>query len=482
MQTQPEPMRLHFMSSKFLLIGICLWTVISCTDENEHGIIAPREPIANTGSNFSGTEILMQGFYWDSFNESGPGNWWDFVEDKLPELADAGITEIWLPPAQKSNHSPSMGYDPFDYFDLGEFPQKGRTETYFGSRAELERLIDRAHELGIKVYADIVYNHMSGGAIEWNPHVNDSTYTDFNPASGRFAFDYNNFHPSTFSTSDAGSFGDFPDLAHANPSTLDMLQDNLNWLKNEVGFDGWRFDYVKGFSPSIVKDLQASAGGEVIGEYYDGNKALLRDWLEGSGTSTAVFDFPQFFTLQEMCNNRSGTFDMEKLWSSGLHFTEPGRSVTFAENHDTDKDDPIIHDKMLAYAFILTHEGKPTVFWKDYFNYNLARSGQPNGIHKLMWVRKNLAVGSTELLYHDKDVYVAQRNGEPGLIISINDNADTENTVTVFSKWENKKLTSYAYRSTANRSGDNVITTGDDGRVEITVPPRGYVVYGPVLN
>ncbi|MGK7368590.1 MAG: alpha-amylase domain-containing protein, partial [Candidatus Halalkalibacterium sp. M3_1C_030] len=388
----------------------------------------------------------------------------------------------WLPPAQKSNHSPSMGYDPYDYFDLGEFPQKGRVETYFGSRSELQQLILVAHELDIKVYADIVYNHKSGGQIEWNPNVNDSTYTKFNPSSGRYSLDYNNFHPSTYADSDEGSFGDFPDLAHENPATFDMLSENINWLKNEIGFDGWRFDYVKGYSPTTVKKLQASAGGYAIGEYYDGDRALLRDWLSESGPSTSVFDFPQFFTLKEMCNNRNGSFDMGKLWNSGLHYAEPERSVTFAENHDTDKDDPIVYDKMLAYAFILTHEGKPTIFWKDYFNYNLARTGQPNGIHKLMWVHKNMADGSTELLYNDKDMYVALRNGSPGLLIAINDNADSEKSVTVFTKWNDTELHAYAYRSLVNESRDIKISTDSEGKAEIVIPPRSYIVYGPALN
>ncbi len=482
LQPQSGSVLSNMFSNRILVLGIGLLLLVGCTDESRESTLAPSEPIAKTLSNFTNSGILLQGFYWDSFNESGAGNWWDFVVEKLPELADAGITEIWLPPAQKSNHAPSMGYDPFDYFDLGEFAQKGRTETYFGSRDELENLIDRAHELGIKVYADIVYNHMSGGKLEWNPNANDSTYTDFDPASGRYAFDFNNFHPSTYATSDAGGFEDFPDLAHENPSTLTMLEDNLRWLRNEIGFDGWRFDYVKGFSPSVVRQLQASAGGDVIGELYDGNKTLLRNWLEGSGNTTAVFDFPQFFALQEMCNNRSGTFDMRNLWGSGLHFTEPARSVTFVENHDTDKDHPVVYDKMLAYAFMLTHEGTPTIFWKDYYNYNLARPGQPNGIHKLMWVHKNLAVGNTELLYHDNDLYVAQRTGDPGLLIAINDSPNMQKSVTLFSKWKNRELTRHAYRSSPNSSGGNPITTDSDGRVEISVPPRGYIIYGPMMN
>lgn len=468
--------------NKYLLLCITFCLAISCADQSKDSTLGPRTPLASTESNFSETGILLQGFYWDSFIEAGAGNWWDFVRERLPELAEAGVTEVWLPPAQKSNHSPSMGYDPYDYFDLGEFSQKGRTETYFGSRAELQQLIEKAHELDIKVYADIVYNHKSGGQIEWNPNVNDSTYTKFNPASGRYSLNYNNFHPSDYAASDEGSFGDFPDLAHENPSTMNMLRENLNWLKNEIGFDGWRFDFVKGYSPEVVKELQASAGGYAIGEYFDGNKDLLKNWLNGSGPSTSVFDFPQFFTLKEMCNNRNGSFDMQRLWNSGLHYSDPKRSVTFAENHDTDKDDPIVYDKMLAYAFILTHEGKPTVFWRDYFNYDLGRPGQPNGIQKLMRVHQNLAEGSTELLYNDKDMYVAQRTGDPGLLIAINDNANSEKSVTVFTKWNDTELNAHAYRSLANESQDSRISIDSEGKANITIPPRGYIVYGPEFN
>ena len=54
----------------------------------------------------------------------------------------------------------------------------------------------------------------------------------------------------------------------------------------------------------------------------------------------------------------------------------PAQAVTFVENHDVVRDTPIINDKLLAYAFILTHEGYPCVFWQDYFNWDLAPAGQ----------------------------------------------------------------------------------------------------------
>lgn len=79
---------------------------------------------------------MMQGFYW---NTPLGGNWWDTIKNKAADLANMkdgyGINRIWLPAAYKANSGArSMGYDPYDYYDLGNYHQKGTTETRFGSK------------------------------------------------------------------------------------------------------------------------------------------------------------------------------------------------------------------------------------------------------------------------------------------------------------------------------------------------------------
>jgi alpha-amylase len=70
----------------------------------------------------------------------------------------------------KAQNGPfSMGYDPTDYFDFGNYNQNGTIETRFGSKTELVNLITKAHTENIQVYADIVLNHNSGGQLENNP-------------------------------------------------------------------------------------------------------------------------------------------------------------------------------------------------------------------------------------------------------------------------------------------------------------------------
>src|SRR5512143_1415275 len=109
--------------------------------------------------------VMLQAFYWDCPRDSGKEfQWWSTIRAELPALAKVGFSALWLPPVHKAANlgGPSMGYDPYDYYDLGEFDQKGSVRTWFGSRQELLALIRDAHKHNLGVIADIVINHNSG--------------------------------------------------------------------------------------------------------------------------------------------------------------------------------------------------------------------------------------------------------------------------------------------------------------------------------
>ena len=148
-----------------------------------------------------------------------------------------------------------MGYDPFDYFDLGEFDQSGGVETWFGSKADLVALVEAAHARGMQVYADAVYNHMSGGELEYNPDFRREGWTRFTPASGRYEFDYACFHPSRFQRVDGEAWGGMADLCHRNPLVYDAIMAHANMLITEIGFDGFRFDFVKGYGAWMIRSI-----------------------------------------------------------------------------------------------------------------------------------------------------------------------------------------------------------------------------------
>src|SRR5258708_40367478 len=118
--------------------------------------------------------VLLQACYWNCPSaENQQGTWWAYLQSKMPAIQAAGFTAMWLPSASKAANlsgAPSMGYDPYDYFDLGEFNQRGSVGTWFGVKADLVALIAAAHTASLQVYADIVINHNNGGdASEVNP-------------------------------------------------------------------------------------------------------------------------------------------------------------------------------------------------------------------------------------------------------------------------------------------------------------------------
>src|ERR1700754_3409316 len=162
--------------------------------------------------------VLLQCFYYNCpLKQNREFDWWNFINEKLPQIAGDGFTALWLPPANKAANifGMSMGYDPYDYYDLGEFDQRGSVKTWFGSRQELETLITESHTKGLQVYADFVFNHNSGAdETEVNPLDGQARWTKFNPKSNKFARNWECFHPSIFDSYDNERFAGMPDLCH----------------------------------------------------------------------------------------------------------------------------------------------------------------------------------------------------------------------------------------------------------------------------
>ena len=102
---------------------------------------------------------------------------WNEITAKMPELAEAGYDSIWIPPPTKAGGALSVGYDVFDPFDLGSKDQNGTVSTFYGTQADLLRLVQTAHRFGIRVYLDNVMNHRGFGV----PGTNAATPIDLYP-------------------------------------------------------------------------------------------------------------------------------------------------------------------------------------------------------------------------------------------------------------------------------------------------------------
>lgn len=408
-----------------------------------------------------GGGVLMQAFYWNTT----AGNWWANINSKIASWDAAGISAIWLPPATKGQSGgSSMGYDPYDYFDFGTYNQMGSVTTRFGNLTDLNTLIANAHSHNIQVYADMVLNHCSGGDSEANPYTGTNTYTHFAPLSGMFPRSYSDFHPNNIHASDEGSFGGFPDLCHAQANVSNWIYNASysmsRYYKNTMHYDGWRFDYVKGYGAWVVQNFVNSVGGFSVGEDFDGNAANLQSWVDATGDVSSAFDFACFYAMHNAFDNG----DLTQLNSDMLLKRNGAKAVTFVANHDTD----IIGDKYSAYAYIMTHEGYPCVFYSDYETWL-----DKNRMNNLIWIHRNLTGGTTTNLYSASDQYIDRRNGygaAPGVIVYFNNSSNWQQQW-VTSNWANKQIKEYTGAS------GWVQTVAADGRVLIQAPPHAYSIW-----
>lgn len=339
-----------------------------------------------------------------------------------------------------------------------------------------------------------------------------------------YAWHYSDFHPSDVNDwlGDYGSdeiitntkfFGN--DLNTFSPVVTTRLKDWGAWLMNSVGFDGFRLDFVRGFQEAFVadwvKNLPKKNGYQpfVVGEYW-GSDYRIKNWVNSVATlggDVDAFDFPLKSTLTDMCNNAGTSFNMANLNNAGMVRNSNGNSlsgtsiVTFLENHDTGKE----HDKWvkkdfhLGYAYILTHEGKPCLFYPHFYGITqhdahgnsettTAPATLKDRITKLISVRKTYLGGSLSVLSQSgnpypgantSNLYIARRQGngtKDGAIIVIN-NHDSQTK----SMWVDVNPSGYSNWSGATLvnvlNPTQKVTVQADGRAEFSAPARDYSIW-----
>ncbi|HET6383294.1 MAG TPA: alpha-amylase family glycosyl hydrolase [Armatimonadota bacterium] len=436
-------------------------------------------------------KVLLQGFYWNvpspAAGDKAATWWWDSLAAQANALARAGFTAIWIPPVVKgASGGYSVGYDPFDDYDLGSKFQKGTLPLRYGTREQLERTVAIMRANGLSVYVDLVENHRDGDPGNYRFRYHNSAGV---PATGRFPKNPDDFHP--FVPQDpgvpAGSGENFTqfgrDLAPVNGDTGEVsrgLDAAGDWLTRSLGVQGYRLDYVKGISTVWLREFLnygAMRGKFAVGEYYDSNLDLVSGWVSrGMRDRCSAFDFPLRDLLKQMCE-APGSFDMARLDHAGLAGIDPEHAVTFVENHDTDRSDPVVHGKALAYAYILTSAGYPCVFYRDY-------SMDPGCYHlkpvldPLIQIHETLAAGPTRIRFKAHDTLVYERLGlrrGAGLLVALNENRADGGRVTVATAFgPHVRLRDYT-------GHEPPIETGENGSATFSIPPDrnggGYVCY-----
>jgi hypothetical protein len=150
---------------------------------------------------------------------------WSQLTQKMPEIAEAGYTSLWLPPPYKASSIFSVGYDEFDPFDLGDKNQRGTIATKYGTRADLVQMVRVAHQFGIRVYFDNIMNHRAFDVPGYNATTPTNLYPGLRPQD---------FHLQTIS---GGFYRNWPSVQDYN-NQWDVQYESLSGLidlANEPG-------------------------------------------------------------------------------------------------------------------------------------------------------------------------------------------------------------------------------------------------------
>ncbi len=341
--------------------------------------------------------VMLQGFYWDSYEDAK----WTNLTSQADELSQY-FSLIWVPnsgqtKADEWNSSGNWGYENMGYMPVYWL----KHNTCFGTQEELMEMISTFKQKGTGFIEDVVINHKNG-LTNWADFPNETvtgpttgkTYTltwasDMSDLWGICSDDElftNNggVHDgityvcnSSAHADEADNFDGCRDLDHTNSQVQQNIYNYLDFLLDELGYVGFRYDMVKGYKAYYTGLYNVHAQPEFsVGEYWDSTyDGVATYWITETGIpannipQSAAFDFPLKYVMNDVFNNSNWSALSNKGVAGDPNMSR--YAVTFVDNHDTYRNEgDRVNDNVLgANALILAMPGTPCIFlphWKQY--------------------------------------------------------------------------------------------------------------------
>ena len=372
-------------------------------------------------ANYGG--VMLQGFYWNSFEDTKLTELQKQVDD-ISTYFDL----VWLPNTGATGGT-GMGYLPVYWLNHN---------SNFGRQATLKKLIKAFNEKGTKVIEDVVLNHKApkGANDSWVDFVNEKWTHDgiteeinWTPADicrnddGGYTNEMgkdpemvalNGGWECTGADDTGDDFSGGRDLDHTSANVQQNCITYLNYLQKELGYSGYRLDMVKGYSAYYTGIYNEATQPEFcVGEYWDGQDAITR-WIEGTGMTSAAFDFPFKYQVKDAFGNGNwSALDYKGICGDDYW---KRYAVTFIDNHDTyENEGRLVSNVLPANAFMLAMPGTPCVFLKHWQRYPIA-------IGNMILARKACGITNQSAIvdaYQADGGYVVKVQGTNGTVLCI---------------------------------------------------------------
>lgn len=429
-------------------------------------LLIAQYSFAQWPANYEG--VMLQGFYWNSFEDTQ----WTKLTEQADELSTY-FNAIWVPNSAYCTDGRSMGYDPLYWF---------RHKSTFGELRDLKIMISTYKDKGVSIIEDVVLNHKKpqGKTVD-HDGKKEKSWIDF--ANETFKIKGESYSV-TWSGADicrnddggytakkgwevtgaddtGDDFSGFRDLDHTSANVQNNVKLYLRYLLEELGYDGFRLDMVKGYAGRFNKTYNETVNPKFcVGEYWDGYDAIT-NWMNSTGKTSAAFDFPLKYQLNKACNG-----DWGALGDKGIA-GDPNwnrYSVTFVDNHDTYEkgSDRLANNVIAANAIILALPGTPCIFLKHWQQYPIA-------IGNMILARKAAGLTNQSSIteqYKSGNGYVIKTQGSKGSVLCLcgMPNYDTTGWKCI-SAGQN-----YAYYVSSNIDVSGLRPGSDEPAAQVTVP------------
>jgi len=329
----------------------------------------------------------------DGYDPTNIGYWHggDFkgLAEKLPYIANLGVTSIWITPTFKQqsiqgNSAAYHGYWALDFMTV---------DPHLGTEEDFKNLIDKAHSMGLKIIVDVVANH-TADVIQYQNGKAFIPGGKENIKNPRFLNNLSNYHnqgDSTFQGESSlnGDFFGLDDLATEKPEVVRGFIDIWSYWIQTFGIDGMRVDtfrhvnpeFWKAVIPAIQKVAQASGKKTfpIFGEVAENGPETLATYVAG-GQTPSVLDFGFNDQVSKYIASYGSSDRLVKLFNADDLYTTQKTSAyglaTFLGNHDAgrlgnailrnaaDKDEAL-KKAIIAQSMLLLLRGGPVLYYGD---------------------------------------------------------------------------------------------------------------------
>ena len=255
------------------------------------------------------------------------------IIDHLDYLQDLGITGLYLCPIfeSPSNHK----YNTTDYFEI---------DHHFGDKETFRKLVDQAHQRGMKIMLDAVFNHIGDQAPQWQDvlkHGEDSIYKDWFHIQDFPVVKENLVNKRELSYHTFAFESYMPKLNTANPQVRDYLLSVATYWIEEFDIDAWRLDVANEVDHQFWRDFRKAVLAKkpdlyILGEVWH----TSQPWLNGDEFH-AVMNYPLSDSIKDyfLRGVKKPYQFIDEINSQSMYYRQQISEVMFnlLDSHDTER-------------------------------------------------------------------------------------------------------------------------------------------------